>query len=149
MVCRRSASTILYAWHLGPTDRNSPMRRVICRRRARQSVPMSTERCSVHFAKRSAAYRSGNGKAGARYRLAREPRIEADPSEVERLDKVTVIQEWAGGCLLLAQSGHHDPLVQCPLLGVKRTLGGLVAMSAIDPKRTLPSANLPTSNLPV
>jgi len=27
--------------------------------------------------------------------LAREPRIEADPSEVERLDKVTVIQEWA------------------------------------------------------
>jgi hypothetical protein len=25
-------------------------------------------------------------------------------------------------CPLLAQSGHHDPLNQCPLLGVKRTL---------------------------
>jgi hypothetical protein len=24
-------------------------------------------------------------------------------------------------CLLLAQSGHPDPLTQCPLLGVKRT----------------------------
>ena len=39
---------------------------------------------------------------------------------------------------LLAQSGHLDPLNQCPLLGVKRTLRGGAAMSAFDPKRTLP-----------
>ena len=39
-------------------------------------------------------------------------------------------------CPLLAQSGHPDPLNQCPLLGVKRTLVGGAAMSAFDPKRT-------------
>jgi hypothetical protein len=27
-------------------------------------------------------------------------------------------------CLLLAQSGHHSPTDQCPLLGAKRTLIG-------------------------
>src|SRR5262249_7865668 len=39
-------------------------------------------------------------------------------------------------CPLLALSGHLDPLNQCPLLGVKRTLCGRAAMSAFDPKRT-------------
>src|SRR5262249_12779909 len=39
-------------------------------------------------------------------------------------------------CPLLAQSGHHDPLSQCPLLGVKRTSRSLGRMSAFDPKRT-------------
>src|SRR5262249_55523511 len=29
-------------------------------------------------------------------------------------------------CPLLAQSGHHDTLIQCPLLGVKRTLFGSI-----------------------
>src|SRR6516162_8500119 len=33
--------------------------------------------------------------------------------------------------------GHPDTLNRCPLLGVKRTLRQLVAMSAFDPKRTL------------
>src|SRR5215471_2770136 len=37
-------------------------------------------------------------------------------------------------CLLSAQSGHPDALNQCPLSGAKRTFGGLVAMSAYDPK---------------
>ena len=39
-------------------------------------------------------------------------------------------------CPLLAQSGHHDPINSCPLLGVKRTLIGLAPMSVIDTKRT-------------
>src|SRR5262249_44735375 len=39
-------------------------------------------------------------------------------------------------CLLLAQSRHPDTLIQCPLLGVKRTSLRHVAMSAFDPKRT-------------
>jgi hypothetical protein len=38
----------------------------------------------------------------------------------------------------MAQSGHTDPLNQCLLLGVKRTLLQLTSMSAFDPKRTLP-----------
>ena len=36
----------------------------------------------------------------------------------------------------MAQSGHPDPLNQCPLLGVKRTSDGGASMSAFDPKRT-------------
>src|SRR5262245_15511275 len=39
---------------------------------------------------------------------------------------------------LLAQSGHVTHIPRCPLLGVKRTLVGGAAMSAYDPKRTLP-----------
>src|SRR5262249_27833036 len=39
-------------------------------------------------------------------------------------------------CPLLAQSGHSTIEFRCPLLGVKRTLAGDVAMSAFDPKRT-------------
>ena len=35
------------------------------------------------------------------------------------------------------KSGHSTTEFRCPLLGVKRTLHGLVAMSAFDPKRTL------------
>jgi hypothetical protein len=38
---------------------------------------------------------------------------------------------------------------RCPLLGVKRTLIENAAMSAFDPKRTFPSANLTTSYAPV
>ena len=38
--------------------------------------------------------------------------------------------------LLLAQSGHHDRVEPCPLLGVKRTSRFHVVMSAFDPKRT-------------
>src|SRR6516225_6754021 len=38
--------------------------------------------------------------------------------------------------LLLAQSGHFAAEIQCPLLGVKRTLVAGAAMSAFDPKRT-------------
>src|SRR5262249_13311745 len=41
---------------------------------------------------------------------------------------------------LMAQSGHHDRGDPCPLLGVKRTLVSHSAMSAFDPKRTLPPA---------
>jgi tRNA A37 threonylcarbamoyltransferase TsaD len=37
---------------------------------------------------------------------------------------------------LLAQSGHHDAISQCPLLGVKRTSAETASMSAFDPKRT-------------
>src|SRR6516225_10882533 len=51
---------------------------------------------------------------------------------------------WAGPyaeCPLLAQSGHHDPLNQCPLLGVKRTSIRLVQTSAFDPKRTWTAQN--------
>ena len=33
----------------------------------------------------------------------------------------------------MAQSGLHDPLNQCPLLGVKRTSEECAAMSAFDP----------------
>ena len=33
--------------------------------------------------------------------------------------------------------------------GGKADIAGVIAMSAFDPKRTLPSADLPTSNLPV
>ena len=64
------------------------------------------------------------------------------PRELERLPRHTInnIHQWPE-CLLLAQSGHHDPLNQCPLLGVKRTSIVGLAMSAFDPKRTLPSAN--------
>ena len=40
----------------------------------------------------------------------------------------------------MAQSGHHDALYQCPLLGVKRTLIEWAAMSAFDPKRTSAAA---------
>src|SRR5262249_13697070 len=36
----------------------------------------------------------------------------------------------------MAQSGHPNGLNQCPLLGVKRTLGWRGSMSVIDPKRT-------------
>jgi CheY-like chemotaxis protein len=39
-------------------------------------------------------------------------------------------------CPLLAQSGHFENEFQCPLLGVKRTLGGNPGMSAFEPKRT-------------
>ena len=39
-------------------------------------------------------------------------------------------------CPLLAQSGHPDPLTQCPLLGVKRASARHRAMSAFDLKRT-------------
>jgi len=45
-----------------------------------------------------------------------------------------VINGGGRGCLLSAQSGHPDALNQCPLSGAKRTFGGLVAMSAYDPK---------------
>jgi hypothetical protein len=38
--------------------------------------------------------------------------------------------------LLLAQSGNDDGARRCPLLGVKRTLLGRAAMSAIYPKPT-------------
>src|SRR5262249_6810896 len=46
---------------------------------------------------------------------------------------------------LLAQSGHPDTLDPCPLLGVKRTLILHSAMSAFDPKRTLPTRRSPQS----
>src|SRR5262252_5891414 len=36
----------------------------------------------------------------------------------------------------LAQSGHHTPEFQCPLLWVKRTSISTAVMSAFDPKRT-------------
>ena len=36
----------------------------------------------------------------------------------------------------MAQSKHLDPLKQCPLLGVERTLAEYSEMSAYDPKRT-------------
>jgi len=36
-----------------------------------------------------------------------------------------------GGCLLLAQSGHHTTEFRCPLLGVKRTLRPAVLNGAI------------------
>jgi hypothetical protein len=39
-------------------------------------------------------------------------------------------------CPLLAQSGHFTTEIQCPFLGVKRTLLGDTLMSAFDPKRT-------------
>jgi hypothetical protein len=35
----------------------------------------------------------------------------------------------------LAQSGHHNGVQRCLLLGVKRTLVGDAAMSAFDPKQ--------------
>ena len=41
-------------------------------------------------------------------------------------------------CLLLAQGRHFTVEFQCPLLRVKRTLVSHSAMSAFDPKRTLP-----------
>src|SRR5262252_3529239 len=47
----------------------------------------------------------------------------------------SIISEQRLECLHVAQSGHPDHSQQCPLLGVKRTLGGLVAMSVPDPKR--------------
>jgi len=50
---------------------------------------------------------------------------------------------------LLALSGHHGRADQCPLSGVKRTWHDANAMSGYDPKRTLPSAVLTTSSLPV
>jgi enamine deaminase RidA (YjgF/YER057c/UK114 family) len=40
--------------------------------------------------------------------------------------------------LLLAQSGHHDTINQCPLLGVKRTSVELSEMSAIERHETGP-----------
>ena len=40
---------------------------------------------------------------------------------------------------LLAQSGHSETELQCPLLGVKRTCCRHALMSAFDPKRTLAS----------
>src|SRR5262249_9807491 len=46
-------------------------------------------------------------------------------------------------------SGHANHSQRCLLSGVKRTLAGHVSMSAFDPKRTLPSAKLTTSTLPV
>src|SRR5262249_12951588 len=49
----------------------------------------------------------------------------------------------------LAQSGHHAAEFQCPLFGVKQTFLQLTSMSAFDPKRTSPSANVTTSNIPV
>jgi hypothetical protein len=48
-------------------------------------------------------------------------RIPAEVSELQRL----------------AQSGHSATEFQCPLLEVKQTFSGTVAMSAFDPKRTL------------
>jgi hypothetical protein len=42
-----------------------------------------------------------------------------------------------GQCPLLALSGHPGRVPRCPLSGVKRTSGGGIAMSVIDPKRTL------------
>jgi hypothetical protein len=51
-------------------------------------------------------------------------------------------------CLLLAQSRHHDPLNQCPLLGVKRTLDGMSGMSANDPKRTSGVPECRSANCP-
>ena len=50
---------------------------------------------------------------------------------------------------ILAQSGHGNRAERCPLLGVKRTSTRHRAMSASDPKRTLLSAVLTTSSLPV
>jgi hypothetical protein len=41
-------------------------------------------------------------------------------------------------CPELAQSGHSIRAEQCPLLGVKRTSEIEAAMSAYDPKQTLP-----------
>ena len=41
--------------------------------------------------------------------------------------------------MLLAQSGHPDALIQCPLSGVKRTSCAHSEMSACDPKRTWPA----------
>jgi hypothetical protein len=37
----------------------------------------------------------------------------------------------------MALSGHPSGADECPLLGVKRTSGRRVSMSAFDPKRTL------------
>src|SRR5262249_52421923 len=45
---------------------------------------------------------------------------------------------------VLAQSGHHTPLNQCPLLGVNRTLRGQALMSAFDPKRTWVTTSMAT-----
>jgi putative tryptophan/tyrosine transport system substrate-binding protein len=43
-------------------------------------------------------------------------------------------------CRLMVQSGHPAALNQCPLLGVKRTLGEGGSMSAFDPKQTSASS---------
>jgi hypothetical protein len=61
------------------------------------------------------------------------------PQRREVAEAVAGAWERAGPrLLLLAQSGHFTAEFQCPLLGVKRTLVGDAAMSAFDPKRTLP-----------
>src|SRR5262249_25518642 len=44
-----------------------------------------------------------------------------------------------GGCVLLAQSGHHDGAQRCPLLGVKRTSRKPPIMSACRPFRWIGS----------
>jgi hypothetical protein len=47
--------------------------------------------------------------------------------------------EWAGECLLVAQSWHRGGADGCPLSGVKRTSKFKSVTSAFDPKRTLRS----------
>ena len=59
-----------------------------------------------------------------------------------RSDQATILEvplhpDSERECPLLAQSGHAATEFQCPLLGVKRTLVGDVAMSAFDPKQTI------------
>src|SRR6516165_9180099 len=50
---------------------------------------------------------------------------------------------------LLAQSGHHDALNECPLSGVKRTLRGHALMSAFDPALPAPARIPPDRGVPV
>jgi hypothetical protein len=47
---------------------------------------------------------------------------------------------------VMAQSGHADRVQRCPLMGVKRTSKFKSVTSAFDPKRTLPTIYLTTSN---
>src|SRR6516162_5722513 len=47
---------------------------------------------------------------------------------------------------VVAQSKHLDPLKQCPLLGVERTLAEYSEMSAYDPKRTSAGGPLSVTN---
>src|SRR5262249_41027342 len=73
--------------------------------------------CSLDFL---LAVKSGPGNSGGDTDIAEGPILISVPH----------------GCLLLAQSGHHNRAEPCPLLGVKRTSGEHASMSAIDPKRT-------------
>ena len=50
--------------------------------------------------------------------------------------------------MLTAQSGHLDPLTQCPLLGVKRTLIESAAMSASDSAASISSTSISSTIRP-